>query len=295
MPSLESANIRRSIVRDSVPNVSIQQERQDWEAHAATLALPDGITSREELLAGVPCLWVEQDAATPRDPVLLYLHGGGLIAGSPRTHAAFGARLAMHFGRRVLLVDYRLAPEHPYPAALEDATAVYLALSSVTPLESLSVGAESSGAALGLALLLSLRDEGRPLPAAAFFISGHFDMTLSGESLATHCEVDPFTSRESLQRACDWYTSGADRHLPLVSPAFAALHALPPLLLQVGSDEMLLSDSLRVAERVRSHGGHVELRVWDGMWHNWPMYVDLPEADAAIAEAADFLERFATR
>ena len=197
MPSLESANIRRSIVRDSVPNVSIQQERQDWEAHAATLALPDGITSREELLAGVRCLWVEQ--------------------------------------------------------------------------------------------------EGRPLPAAAFFISGHFDMTLSGESLTTHCEVDPFTSRESLQRACDWYTSGADRHLPLVSPAFAALHALPPLLLQVGSDEMLLSDSLRVAERVRSHGGHVELRVWDGMWHNWPMYVDLPEADAAIAEAADVLERFATR
>lgn len=289
MPSLESESIRRTIVRDSVPDgVPIQEERRQWEAYASTLKLPEGIELREESIAGIACLWVGHQASR-RQKIVYYIHGGGLSAGSPRTHCEFASRLVNYLDRRVLLVDYRLAPEHPFPAALEDVVAVYLRLIERHAPDDIVVGAESSGAALALSALVKLKDEGHPLPAAAFFISAHFDMTLSGESMESRGEVDPFTSREALERAAKWYTNGADPRMPLISPLFANLQNLPPMLLQVGDHEILLSDSLRVADEVRKQGGRAELRVWEGMWHIWPMFVGLPEADWALAELAEFL------
>jgi monoterpene epsilon-lactone hydrolase len=289
MPSLESEAIRKAIVRDSVPDgVSIQEERRQWEVYASTLKLPEGIELREETIAGIACLWVANQA-NRRQKIVYYIHGGGLSAGSPRTHSEFASRLVNSLDRRVLLVDYRLAPEHPFPAALEDVEAVYLRLIERHAPNDIVVGAESSGAALALSALVKFKDEGQPLPAAAFFISAHFDMSLSGESMQSRGEVDPFTSREALERAAKWYTNGADPRLPLISPLFAKLQNLPPMLLQVGDHEILLSDSLRVAEEVRKQGGRAELRVWEGMWHNWPMYAGLPEADWALAELAEFL------
>jgi acetyl esterase/lipase len=225
----------------------------------------------------------------------MYIHGGGLIAGSPVTHREFASRLVKRIRRRVLLVDYRLAPEHPFPAALDDVGAVYADLTARMRPGDIVFGGESTGAGLGLAALIRLRDAGRALPAAAFFISGHFDMTLSGESMDSRREVDPFTAQESLERAIRWYANGADCTQPLLSPVFADLGSLPPMLLQVGDDEILLSDSVRVAERIRSCGGRVELRVWDAMWHNWPMYVGLPEADGAMEEVSEFLAGLASR
>jgi epsilon-lactone hydrolase len=289
MASAESQRIRKSIVRDCVPEgVSIQEERAQFEAYAGSLELAEGVRLRSETIAQVPCLWVE-DESDPDQHMVLYIHGGGLIAGSPVTHREFASRLVKRTRRRVLLVDYRLAPEHPFPAALDDVLAVYTGLIGRTRARDIALGGESSGAGLGLAALVALRNQGLALPAAAFFISGHFDMTLSGDSMESRREVDPFTSRESLERAVRWYANGADCRLPLISPVFAELGGLPPILLQVGDDEILLSDSVRVAEGIRRAGGRVALRVWDAMWHNWPMYVGLPEADGALVEIADFL------
>jgi acetyl esterase/lipase len=127
-------------------------------------------------------------------------------------------------------------------------------------------------------------------PAASFFISGHFDMTLTGPSMESRHDVDPLITRESLERAAAWYTHGTDRASPSVSPVFAQLDGLPPLLLQVGDDEILLDDSTRVTDAVRRSGGRIELSVWKGMWHTWPMYVELPESDSALTEIRRFLD-----
>jgi epsilon-lactone hydrolase len=291
MASSESRRIRETLVPDCVPDgVSIQEERRQWEAHAGSLELAKGVRLRPETIAGVPCLWVKDDAPQRRHMVM-YIHGGGLIAGSSVTHREFASRLVKRIGRRVLLVDYRLAPEHPFPAALDDVLAVYADLIARVRAEDIYLGGDSTGAGLCLAALTKLRDDRLALPAGAFFISGHFDMTLSGDSMESRRQVDPFTSRESLERAICWYTNGADCRLPLISPVFGDLSGLPPILLQVGDDEILLSDSVRVAERIRMSGGGVELKVWGEMWHTWPMFAGVPEADAALAEIGEFLER----
>jgi epsilon-lactone hydrolase len=295
MASSESQRIRRTIVRDCVPDgISIQEERGQWAAYAESLELAEGILLRPETISDVPCLWVEHESSQNQSMVM-YVHGGGLIAGSSVTHREFASRLVKRIRRRVLLVDYRLAPEHSFPAALDDLVAVYADLIARMQAKDITFGGDSTGAGLALAALTKLRDDGRALPAGAFFISGHFDMTLSGDSMDSRREVDPFTSRESLERAIRWYTNGADCKLPLVSPVFADLSMLPPILVQVGDDEILLSDSVRVAERIRKSGGRAELRVWTAMWHTWPMYVGLPEADGALKEVGEFLERFASR
>jgi len=239
-------------------------------------------------VGGIPCSWVETSEASPSG-VVLYVHGGGLISGSPRTHAEFASRLARRLNRRVLLVDYRLAPEFPFPAALDDMRAVYRALLERVQPGDVVLGGDSSGAGLALALLLDVKNE-LPPPAAAFFISGHFDMTLSGASMTSRAAVDPFTTRQSLERAAKWYAQNIDRASPRVSPVFGELGGLPPLLLQVGSDEILLDDSTRVADAVRRSDGKVGLSVWKGMWHTWPVYAGLPEADEALAEIRGFLE-----
>jgi acetyl esterase/lipase len=281
--------IRKTLERDVIPSgMTIQEERRRWEAHAASVRLPDGVTLREELIGGVPCLWVESAGASA-ERVVLYVHGGGLIAGSPRTHAELASRLVAHLSRRVLLVDYRLAPEHPFPAALDDVRAVYEGLIQRIEPRHVVLAGESAGAGLALALLADLKGKA-PLPAAAFFISGHFDMTLSGSSMVTRAQADPQTTRESLERAVAWYTNGVDRAAPRVSPLFAELDQLPPLLLQVGDDEILLDDSTRVADVVRRSGGRVALSVWAGMWHAWPLYAELPEAEQALLEIRRFLD-----
>jgi epsilon-lactone hydrolase len=290
MASDESRRIRQTLVKDTIPpGSSIREERAAWEAQAAQLALPLGASWHTELIAHVPCVWVSW-GAPGKDRVILYMHGGGLIAGSPLTHRELAVRLAQRTGSLVLLIDFRLAPEHPFPEGLEDVTAVYLTLlrRGITPARMI-LGGDSSGAGLALSLLERLRMEHRPLPSRAFFISGHFDLTLSGESVTTNDAIDPLTSRDSLARAGHWYAGGSDLEAPLLSPLFADLVGLPPLLVQVGSHEILLSDSTRLAEKVASRGGQAKLRVYDEMWHAWPMFSGLPEGDEALAEIGAFL------
>lgn len=290
MASDESRRIRQTLVKDSIPaGARIHEERAAWEAQAAQLALPQGASWHSELIAHVPCVWVSWGAPAG-DRVILYMHGGGLIAGSPLTHRELAVRLARRTQSLVLLVDFRLAPEHPFPEGLEDVTAVYLTLlrRGITPARVI-LGGDSSGAGLALSLLERLRMEHRPLPSRAFFISGHFDLTLSGESMTTLDAIDPCTSRDALARAGQWYAGGSDLEAPLLSPLFADLGGLPPLLVQVGSHEILLSDSTRLAEKVAFRGGQAKLRVYDEMWHAWPMFSGLPEGDEALAEIGAFL------
>jgi acetyl esterase/lipase len=291
MPSEASRKIRKAMVRSRVrPGVTIQQERKEWEAHAAKLPLVEGTVAVKELIGGLPCLWVSNNPGEARS-VIVYAHGGGLVDGSIATHQEFASRLARTTRMTVLLVGYRLAPEHPMPAARDDMLSVYRTLVSEKGCgtDRIVVGGDSSGAGLMLSTMFRLRDAGDPMPAKAFFISGSFDATLSGESMNTRADQDPLCSYEAL---VDWQKYFRDQialDSPLLSPLFADLHGLPPILLQVGDHELWLSDNLRLAEKISQSGGSADLKVWNSMWHCWPMWRELPEAQDALEEIRGFL------
>ena len=290
MPSKESIEIRKKIVRDKLrEDVPLQKQRKEWEEYALSLPLPEGIEFEEETIGDVPCLWVCREQSCD-EHVIVYIHGGGLVEGSPLTHREFAARLTKITQYSVLLIDYRLAPEHPYPAGLHDVQSVYRdLLNHRFHAKQIFVGGDSSGGGLALSAVIQLRDENVNLPAAIFAISGVFDCALTGESMRTRADIDPFTSQEVLTHCCKLYAQGKDLRSPLISPLYADLSGLPPLLIQVGDHEILLSDSLRLAEKIKQCEGVVSLKVWDSMWHTWPLYPGLPEAQEAIEEIRDFL------
>ena len=290
MPSQASVAIRKTIVKDELrEQIPLQEQRNEWETSALTLPLPEGILCEEETIGGVPCLWVRGEQSDPAR-VILYVHGGGLIMGSPRTHREFAARMVKSIGIPVLLIDYRLAPEHPYPAGLQDVQAVYRTLlMSRFQAQQMMIGGDSSGGGLAFAALIALRDVGVPLPRRAFAISGVFDHALTGESMQTRTALDPFTSQAVLAYCAHLYAPQGNLRDPMISPVYADLSGFPPCLLQVGDHEILLSDSLRLAEKIKQSEGEVCLRVWEAMWHVWPMYPELPEAQGAVEELRDFL------
>lgn len=296
MTSPESRQIRATFVNDrAAPEQPLSVQRQEWEQAAAQAALPPGVALAPADAAGVPAEWVggpQPDGGA----VLLYVHGGGFTAGSCVTHRELAARLALAAGVRVLLVDYRLAPEHPFPAALEDVAAAYRwLLGQGHAPRQIALGGDSAGACLALAALVWLRERGLPAPAAAVLISPWLDLALTGPSLQSRAALDPLCSREGLARAAAAYLAGADPRAPLASPLYADLRGLPPLLLQAGDHEVLLSDATRLAERARAAGAEVALEVWEQMWHVWHAWAAaLPEGQQAIARIGAFLrERLA--
>lgn len=291
VPSEASERIRTSIWKSRVrPGVTIQQERKEWEDYAARLPLAEGTKIEDELIGGVPCLWVRNETSKS-SLVIIYAHGGGLVDGSTVTHREFASRLARGTRVLVLLVDYRLVPEHPLPAALDDMLSVYRALISEKRIApgKLIMGGDSSGAGLMLSTMIHLRDAGNPLPARAFSISGSFDATLSGESMTTRADVDPLCSYESLVEWQKHFRDQTELDSPLLSPLFADLRGLPPILLQVGDHELWLSDSVRLAGTLKNCGVSAVLKVWESMWHCWPMWTDLPESEEALREIRDFI------
>lgn len=224
------------------------------------------------------------------DRVLLYLHGGGYTIGSPRTHRALTSHLAVAASCDVLVPDYRLAPEHPYPAALNDAVAAYRTLLEHFTPARIAVGGDSAGGGLALCTALALRDAGLPMPAALVLISPWTDLTLSGDTIDALGPIDPMLGRPWLQRAGQAYRGDLAADDPRVSPLNATLDGLPPTLVQVGSDEILLSDSRRFVDKARATGLDVRLEVEPGMWHDFQIHAGvLHVADAAIARIADFL------
>ena len=241
---------------------------------------------------GVPAEWISAPGAAD-DRVILYVHGGGYVLGSIVTHREMVARLSKASGARGLVLDYRLAPEHPFPAAVDDAMAAYrwLLSQNIKP-TNIVVAGDSAGGGLALATLLAIRDAKLPLPAAGVCISPWVDMEGTGESMVTRAKADPVVQKQGLLGMAQLYLGGKDPKSPLAAPLHADLTGLPPLLIQVGDAETLLSDSTRITEKAKKAGVKVELEVWPEMPHVWHLFAPiLPEGQQAIEKIGKYVRQ----
>ncbi len=246
-----------------------------------------GTVATPATIGGVAGEWVRASNGAASG-TLLYLHGGAYFACSPQTHRPITCGFALR-GLDVFTPDYRLAPEHPFPAAIEDAVAAYRGLiASGIPASAITIAGDSAGGGLAMALLLSLRDAGDDLPAAAVLFSPWTDLEGTGASLQANARRDAMFSGEGMERAANPYLAGQHPRTPLASPIYAELGGLPPLLIHVGSYEILLDDSLRLAERAGAAGTPVTLRSWPVVPHVWQLF-PMPEAAASMDLAAAFL------
>jgi monoterpene epsilon-lactone hydrolase len=274
-----------------VPEKTIEQLRAESEARGA-VPLPNGTTFECLTVNGVPGEWVDGPGVAA-DRVFLFLHGGGYYRGSAVSSRSTAARISAACGARVFSIDYRLAPEHPFPAAVDDALAAYRwLLDQGIAAKKMAVGGISAGGGLTLALLLKLKDVGLPQPAAAVPMSAWTDLTQGGDTFVSRADADPVISKLYLDRMADLYLDGADPKTPLASPIYGDLSGLPPLLVHVGDAETLLDDSRLFAERAREAGVDVTYEAWDDMIHGWHGFGDiLPEARQAIEEIGAFFRK----
>lgn len=256
---------------------------------ARSFPVSAGTEVRSVDVAGIPAEWVWWPGAAEGWRVL-YLHGGGYFMGSPVTHRELAGRLSRASGCVMLVLDYRLAPEAPFPAAVEDAMSAIVWMrehgpSGLSLADAIAVAGDSAGGGLALATLVSLRDRGDPLPGGALLMSPWADLLTSGDSYAR------FPS-PTLHRNVEWYLNGADPRDPLASPIYADFTGLPPLMIQAGEAESFLDDSITIAERARDAGGEVTLEVWPEMIHVFQSYAPLiPEGREAIDRAGNFLRQ----
>ena len=258
----------------------------------AKLFQPDGrVSIKKATLAGVPCEYLYTHAEAKK--VVLHFHGGAFFAGSAATHRAMASELSARSGASVYMLDYRLAPEHPYPAALDDGLATYQALLALGYLpENIILGGDSGGCAHILNLAIRLRDNGVALPAGLFMISPFVDLTLSAPSVSKYKPRDPMVTAYALQRGADGFRGAIAADDARVSPLFADLTGLPKILVQVGGEEILLDDALRLAEYGKAAGVDVECQVYDGMWHNFQMFnLVLDTSSQALDEIAWFIKQ----
>jgi epsilon-lactone hydrolase len=273
-------------------NASVEAAR--WQLRLADRLIPHPPRGTETIAidaGGVPVDRVTTPASR-HDRHILYLHGGGYVAGWAGLCRDLTWRLATHCRVCVLGVNYRLAPEHPFPAALDDTVAAYrwLIAQGADPKRIALVG-DSAGGGLVFATLLRLRDEGVELPAAAIVVSPWTDLALTGQSLHLNALIDPLIPVELAPRVVDLCLAGANPRNPYASPLYGDPTGLPPTLILVGSDEVLRDDAVRMADRMRAAGCHVEIEIWPHMWHVWYMCTRaMPEAKAAIARIAAFVK-----
>jgi acetyl esterase/lipase len=271
---------------------SVQEQRTRMDELARRgIHIPKGITVRAIQVDGIHSEWIEPiDASSTK--AILYLHGGGYCICSLDTHRGLAARLALASQTRVLIIDYRLAPENPFPAALEDALSAYRwLLEQGYSAQHIAIGGDSAGGGLALATILRLRDAKQILPAALFLLSPWTDLTFSGDSHRTLRAIDPiFGGESSSLKFGPAYLGVEDPTNPLVSPLFADLHEFPPTLIHVGSDEILLDDSTRLNVKLKASGVVTRLEIWDGMWHVFQIFAPyVPEAQLAICQIGEFI------
>ncbi|MEZ5377524.1 MAG: alpha/beta hydrolase [Acidimicrobiales bacterium] len=254
---------------------------------------PDGVTGTPVDAGGRPAEWIETaDADTSR--AVLYLHGGGYVAGSIDSHRNLTGHLAQAAGCRVLALDYRLAPEHPHPAQVDDAVAAFRwMVGQGLAADNVAIAGDSAGGGLTAATALALRDAGDDLPGAIVCISPWVDMEFTGESMTTRADADPMVSPGSIAPMAGMFLGEhGDPHDPLAAPLHADLAGLPPTLIHVGDAEVLLDDSTRLAAKAEAAGVDVTLEVWPEMVHVWHASAGyVPESDAAIGAIADFLRQ----
>jgi len=278
-----------SIVQAHLP---VETRRAQFEAQRALIPLPPDVKVEAITAGSVAAEWVNI-LDLDKHQVVLYVHGGGFVWGSCTSSRLVAATFARVAQARVLVLDYRLAPEHPYPAAPQDCLAAYhwLLDSGVSP-EHLVIVGDSAGGGLVLALLVKLAQEALPQPAGAVLISPWLDLTLSGGSYTRNTQADFMESRELLLEMCQSYLGAHDPRSPLVSPLFAEVSGLPPLLVYAGSDELLVDDAIRLAERLRRVGGSVELQIGEGFWHTWPITATMrpfPDGTQALERIGAFV------
>ncbi len=274
-----------------VARPGVAERRAGMDAFFGSLGATPGVSSEKVDAGGVPAEWVSAPGASA-DRAVLYLHGGGYNAGSPASHRELAGRLSAASGGRVLSLDYRLAPEHPFPAAVDDATAAYrwLLAQGVEPGRA-AIGGDSAGGGLTVAAMVALRDAGDPLPAAGVCLSPWVDLEASGESMTSRAKRDLMVGREGLLDSASAYLAGADARTPLAAPIYADLRGLPPLLIQVGTSETLYDDSVRLDERARAAGIDVTFDVWEEMVHVWHLFAPiLPEGQRGIEAIGEFLK-----
>ncbi|KAB7784975.1 alpha/beta hydrolase [Methylorubrum populi] len=289
MPPSDIDEIRARLAAHPRP-AELAERRARIEGLGASYSLPPDVLVEPVDAQGVPAEWTSTPAADGAR-VVLFLHGGGYVSGSLKSHRHMVAQAGREARARTLAIDYRLAPEHPFPAALDDALTGYrfLLASGIAPAR-IALAGESAGGGLALATALSLREAGLPLPGCLWLSSPWVDLALTGASLQSKASVDPLLSRAYLAELASLYLNGADARGPLVSPINADLAGLPPMLIQVGSAETLLDDSVRLAEVAGAADVAVHLEIWPRMIHAWHLfYQDVADGRRSLASAGTFI------
>jgi acetyl esterase/lipase len=289
MPDAEIDAIRRMLASRPRP-ASLAERRQRLDGLGEQYPMSADVRVEPADARGVPAEWTTTPGADPAR-VILFLHGGGYISGSLASHRHMIAQAGREAGARTLALAYRLAPEHPFPAALEDALAGYryLLAQGYDP-KRIAMAGESAGGGLAVAALASLRDAGAPLPACIWCSSPWVDLGMTGGSMLTKAPVDPLISELYLAELATAYLHGADPRTPMASPLYADLHGLPPFLIQVGSAETLLDDAIRLAGAAGAADVRVTLQVWPDMIHAWHLfYAQVDAGRRALAEVGAFI------
>ena len=285
--------IREIVAASGLGAGSIEDQRVGMEATAGSMPAPDGVAIETVTIAGRPAEWVVPRAGTS-DRVVLYLHGGGYCVGSIVTHRNLVSRLALAYGGRVLNFDYRLAPEHPFPAAVDDAVGAYRELldSGIEPGQ-VAIAGDSAGGGLTVASLVAIRQQGLPQPGAGVCLSPWVDLTQSAATYVSRAEVDPMVTKDGLDLMAAAYLGDASLNEPLASPLFADLAGLAPLLVHVGDAEVLLDDALALRDTARAAGVDVTFELWPEMIHVFQAFPPelLPESELSIVAVAEFLDQ----
>lgn len=283
--------IKRKLAQMRALNLPLPESRAMQEKAAPTMfKMPQGVSTERVEIRGLQGLWLRPDAQRTNG-IVLYLHGGAYVQGSINTSRVLAARLALASKTSTLSLEYRLAPENPYPAAVDDAFGVYCELLKNHPGRPIAITGDSAGGGLSVALTLRIRDAGLVPPVALALLSPWTDLTLSNATHTTLAKVDPFFSNtEPLSKAAQAYAHGQDLKIPFISPQFASFENFPSTLIHVGALEALLDDSRILWQKMKADGVSGELKVYPGMWHVWQVFGGLfREADQSLAELGAFM------
>ena len=297
MPSIRSYFLKKGIKIATNRLIGLEEKSMDERRSMLDFAarkwskLPENCRVEPFQVEGMYAEWIMNNRSLA-DKVILYLHGGAYEYCSANTHRSLAARIMNEAGIRVLLPEYRLAPEHPFPAAIEDTVRIYhWLLNQGYSSENIIFAGDSSGGGLSVATTLLLRDQNEPLPAAVVCLSPWVDLTSSGESYKKNRDSDPYLKYDGVKEAAKLYAGDEPLNHRLISPVFDDFSRFPPLFIQVGSSEILLSDAEMLARQAQRAGVQVSLKVWEGMWHVWQISWRLPEAKQAITEIGTFVKR----
>jgi acetyl esterase/lipase len=291
VPSKEFETVLKLLAERDIPESrTFEERRADLETATGIFKLANDIHCVQLKAGGLSAEWVVAPGAA-NERVILYLHGGGYAIGSINTHRELVSRISRAAQARALLIDYRLAPEHPHPAAVEDAVAAYrwLLAEGFDP-SRIVIAGDSAGGGLTVAAAVALKNAGVPPPAALVCLSPWVDLELIGDSWTTKAEADPIVERDGIIDMANAYLGGKDPRTPLAAPLYADLSGLPPVLIQVGQSEVLLDDAVRLADRGKAAGMEVTLEPWEDMIHVWHLFASmLPEGQEAIDRIGRFV------